>query len=170
MRAETITTPRLLLLPFTKEICTGVLGGNHEALARIGISPSEGWPDEETLDTLPRIMKNLELVEEPTGFESWMIVKQAGRVLIGDAGFKGRPNAAGEIDLGYGIIASEQNKGYGLEAAQGLVNWARLRPEVKTITARCALDNIGSARILEKMDFQEITRDQEMIYWVLPKE
>ncbi|GAA4307765.1 GNAT family N-acetyltransferase [Nibribacter koreensis] len=117
-----IVTSRLCLLPFTQEICQQVLAGEYTALEHTGITPAPGWPDEETLDTLPKILKNLAKVPAPTGFESWMVLKKENMTLIGDASFKGVPNPNGEVDLGYGIIAAEQQKGYGLEVAQALTN------------------------------------------------
>ncbi|TGV29651.1 N-acetyltransferase, partial [Mesorhizobium sp. M00.F.Ca.ET.186.01.1.1] len=135
-----------------------------------GYRLGDGWPDEDAIETLPKIIKNLELVGEPTGFESWMIVKQDGNTIIGDAGFKGRPNDQGEVDIGYGIIGNERKKGFAVEAARGLVHWAFSQPEVKAITARCRIDNADSAKILGKLNFQEKLRDEEMICWSLTRE
>ncbi|MDR5000979.1 GNAT family N-acetyltransferase [Brevibacillus parabrevis] len=98
--------------------------GNFDELLADGYRLGDGWPDEDAIETLPKIIKNLELVGEPTGFESWMIVKQDGNTIIGDAGFKGRPNDQGEVDIGYGIIGNERKKGFAVEAARGLVHWA----------------------------------------------
>jgi ribosomal-protein-alanine N-acetyltransferase len=170
MNIERITTERLFLIPFTCKIATTVLEGNFEELIKMGLSLGEGWPDEDAIETIPKIIRNLELVKEPTGFESWMIIKKDRMMIIGDAGFKGRPNSKGEIDIGYGIIESERKKGYGIEAAQGLADWAFSKPEVQIITAKSLINNIDSARILEKMKFKEISRDDEMIGWSLKKE
>lgn len=169
MSLEKITTERLLLIPFTRTICTAILEGHFEVLIDQGFTLGEGWPDQETIETIPKILKNLQLVMEPSGFESWMIVKKDRMTLIGDAGFKGGPNSKGEIDIGYGIIEHERKKGYGIEAAQGLVNWAFSKPEVDTITAKSFIHNIDSAKILGKMRFKEIARDADMIHWSLKK-
>lgn len=37
------------------------------------------------------------------------------------------------------------------------------------MTARCLLTNTDSAKVLEKMQFNELGRDDEMIYWALVK-
>ncbi|GED70750.1 N-acetyltransferase [Brevibacillus reuszeri] len=169
MNEKRIQTNRLLLLPFTKTMATSILQGDDEELVKMGLSFGDGFPDEDTLETIPKIVAALDLVDEPTGFESWMIIRKDTLSIIGDAGFKGRPNEAGEVDIGYGIVASARKKGYGIEAAQGLVDWAFSQPEVNKITARCLLANIDSAKVLEKMDFKEVGRDDEMIYWALVK-
>ena len=87
-----------------------------------------------------------------------MIVKKDSMIVIGDAGFKGKPNANGEVDIGYSIIEKEQEKGYGFETAKKLTDWAFSQREVHFVTASCSINNIASARILEKIGMQEIVR------------
>jgi RimJ/RimL family protein N-acetyltransferase len=165
MRIENILTERLLLIPFTHALTTSILEGNLEVLRELGINIKASWPDNETIETLPRILRNLEWVEEPSGFESWLIVKQDEMVVIGDAGFKGRPNANGVVDIGYAIIEEERRKGYGFEVAKRLTDWAFDQPGVKYMTGKCLIENVASARILEKLGMEEIFRDSELIYW-----
>lgn len=76
-----IQTSRLTLLPFTKTICEETLNNSTAVLTRLGIVPCNGWPDLETLDTLPRIINNLNKVTKPTGFESWMMIESATNLL-----------------------------------------------------------------------------------------
>ncbi|MGG4440941.1 GNAT family N-acetyltransferase [Brevibacillus fortis] len=160
-----IQTQRLLLIPFTHRIATNVLQENYEELMGMGLTLGKGWPDADTMETIHKIIIALERAGESTGFESWMIITTDGMKIIGDAGFKGGPNTEGEVDIGYGIIEAERKKGYAYEAAAGLTNWALSQPKVKKITAKCLLDNIDSAKILVKMGFEEIKRDDTMIYW-----
>lgn len=121
------------------------------------------------METLPKIIKALERVQEPTGFESWMIVLQQDKTVIGDAGFKGAPDKDGAVDIGYSIIEQEQQKGYGKEAAKALVEWAFRQPAVQAVKACCLVENPASARILEKLGMQELVRDEEVIYWKLER-
>lgn len=167
---QPIHTDRLKLIPFTLEIANALLAGDTSILSKTGLTPTPFWPDQEALDTLPKIIRNLELVQEPTGFESWMVVRKADKAVIGDAGFKGLPNADGEVDIGYAIIEQEQKKGLGLEVAKGLADWAVKQPAVKAITAKCLIDNTASARILSRLNMQETFRDASMIYWRLEKQ
>lgn len=165
---RSIQTSRLTLLPFTKIICEQALNNSAVMLASLGIIPCDGWPDLETLDTLPRIINNLNKVKEPSGFESWMIIETSTNLIIGDIGFKGIPNEAGEIDLGYGIIASKRKKGFAQEAAAGVLQWAFLNhKKVKAVTASCLIDNLGSKKILSLLNFSVIKQDNEMIHWRL---
>ncbi|WP_207801932.1 GNAT family N-acetyltransferase [Pontibacter arcticus] len=88
--------------------------------------------------------------------------------VIGDAGFKGKPTG-NTIDIGYAIIEKKQGKGYGFEAAKGLLNWAMAQESVHDVTAKCLIDNIASAKILRKLGLNEISRDKKMIYWRITK-
>ena len=96
-----------------------------------------------------------------------MIVDTSNNLLIGHIGFKGIPNHDGEIDLGYGIIASQRKKAFAFEAAAGIQKWAFEQGNVRAVTANCRIDNIGSQRILSLLNFSTIKKDSEMIYWRL---
>lgn len=164
-----IQTDRLKLLPFTIQICEEALSCSTSFLADLGITPGYGWPDLETLDTLPRILNHLNKVKHPSGFESWMVINKSTNTLIGDIGFKGLPNEYGEIDLGYGIIKSETQKGYAKEAASGLIEWAFKQIGIKAITASCSKENLASQQILTFLNFKKVGENQEMFYWKLMK-
>ncbi|WP_439881235.1 GNAT family N-acetyltransferase [Pontibacter sp. MBLB2868] len=165
MPIEHIHTERLVLIPFTLPVADALLQGEVGILRKIGLLPTPYWPDQEAIETLPKIIKNLKLVHEPTGFESWMVVLKSNMTVIGDAGFKGLPNADGEVDIGYAIIKQEHKKGYGMEVANGLAEWAFLQPVTKAITAKCLIGNTASARILHKLGLRETERNDKLISW-----
>jgi ribosomal-protein-alanine N-acetyltransferase len=169
MKIEKIETERLLLIPFTKQLCHLVNDKNFVELKNKGLNAGEGYPDQETFDTIPKIVANIELSDGHTGFESWVIISKKEMKIIGDVGFKGIPNQAGEIDLGYGIIASERKKGYAFEAAKALCGWAISQENVNKITAKCLTENEGSYKTLEKLDFKRIASDNSMFYYTFDK-
>lgn len=166
---DKLSTERLVLIPYTKEICANILNNNYSDLATLQLIKGKSWPDEEVLDTLPRIINNLEKVPHPTGFESWMIIKKDTSEIIGDVGFKGFNHEEGTIDLGYGIIQEERGKGYATEAVHQLIKWAFTNPIVKQITAACLPDNTQSIKLLNKFKFQQMNIENGMIYWKLLK-
>ena len=169
MNIEKIETDRLLLIPFTKQLTHLINDKNFIALKNKGLNTAEGYPDQETLETLPKIIANIEASNGPTGFESWVIIKKAEMKIIGDVGFKGIPSQAGEIDLGYGIIASERRNGFAVEASEALLNWAFSQLEVKKITAKCLIENEASVKILEKLKFKKRNSDTQFHFWSLEK-
>ena len=154
MPLENIVTDRLYLIPYTCEIIRQILLGDYTALENLGLNIDIDWPDEDVLETLPRILANLSKVNNnPSGFESWIIVQKQGNFVIGDIGFKGKPNGSGEIDLGYGLIKSARKKGFTNEAGNALIKWAFMSDDVVAITANCHVDNIGSINVLRGLKF-----------------
>lgn len=88
--------------------------------------------------------------------EEWggILIEKAGRVAVGGLGTKGPPDAAGRVDIGYGLSPHFEGRGYMTEAVGALVAWLLARPEVRRVTADCLTTNTGSVRVLEKNGFQ----------------
>ncbi len=164
---DKLITERLILIPFTMQICKNLMNDDFSDLSKMGFKKGKSWPDNDVIETLPKIINNLSEVEAPTGFESWMIIKKDTLEIIGDAGFKGFNHQAQNVDIGYGIIKEERRNGYAEEAASALINWAFSTEMVKEITANCLHDNISSIHLLQKLNFIKIKEDGEMVYWML---
>ncbi|HEX3022913.1 MAG TPA: GNAT family N-acetyltransferase [Lachnospiraceae bacterium] len=162
---NSLETGRLMLIPITLEIARELLQGGRKEMEKLGVIMDSNWPTDDTMDILPIILQSLEVSKEPSGFETWMIVRKDDRRVIGDIGFFGKPNEEGEVQIGYGLVKQEHGKGYGTEALKAIVDWALSQEEVKVIQADCLLDNITSASILRKVGMQETKRDEELIYW-----
>jgi [ribosomal protein S5]-alanine N-acetyltransferase len=169
LQIQRLTTGRLILVPFTTQICTGVLNNDYSDLFKMGLKKGQSWPDADVIETLPKIINNLSRVGAPTGFESWMIIKKDTLEIIGDLGFKGFNHEEENVDIGYGIIKEERRKGYAEEAAAALIAWAFSNAMVKAITASCAVDNIGSMNLLRKLHFTQINTQHGMIGWSLQR-
>jgi ribosomal-protein-alanine N-acetyltransferase len=167
LQIDRLITERLILIPFTIQICKNLINDDFSDLFKMGITKGKSWPDNDVIETLPKIINNLSLVESPTGFESWMIIKKDTLEIIGDLGFKGFNYEEENIDIGYGIIKEERRKGYAEEATSELIKWALSKEIVKKITARCIIDNVSSINLLKKLNFTETKTDNEIIYWSL---
>lgn len=167
MNLKNVHTDRLILFPITLEITKALLAGSNKEIKKIGINPNENWPTEDTKDILPIILETLEENKMPSGFETWMIVRKDNMQVIGDIGFHGQPDENGVVEVGFGLVEEERNKGFGTEALKAIINWASSQENVKSITADCLITNKPSARILEKVGMKEINRDSKLIYWKL---
>lgn len=166
---DRLATERLILIPFTAKICESVLKDDFSDIFAMGLQKGKGWPYPDVIETLPRIIENLSKVEEPTGFESWMIIKNDTFEIIGDAGFKGYNSEERNIDIGYGITKEERRKGYAEEAVTELMRWAFSTRMINEVTAKCLSENTNSIHFLKKLNFTEIKQENGMIYWSLPK-
>lgn len=169
MSLENIKTERLVLIPVTLDITRSLMQKKTDQLEKLGIVTDGTWPTNDTMDILPIINKSLEKDKIPSGFEFWMIIKKDNFKVIGDIGFHGKPDEKGEVEIGYGLIPEEWSKGFGYEAVRAIMDWTLSQESVKVIKADCLINNIPSARILEKAGMKEINRDTNLIYWELVK-
>ena len=97
------------------------------------------------------------------GWWLWYVVRRprghaVRRTLIGNAGFKGAPDAHGSVELGYALLPEWQGQGYGTELAGGLVTWAFSHERVERIMAETYPEFVASVRVLEKHGFQVTCR------------
>ena len=149
------------------QICKNIINDDFSDLFTMGLKRGVSWPDNDVIETLPKIINNLSKVEYPTGFESWMVIKKGTLEIIGDLGFKGFNFEESNIDIGYGIIKEERRKGYAAEAVKEIINWAFSNETLKEITANCLTENINSINLLTKSSFIQLRTENEMIYWTL---
>lgn len=73
--------------------------------------------------------------------------------LVGTAGYKGPPDAAGGVEIGYSIVASCQRRGIGLAAVRQLVGRAFADPRVRRVTAETPVTFVASRGLLERSGF-----------------
>jgi ribosomal-protein-alanine N-acetyltransferase len=114
------------------------------------------------------VLRALEADPASRVWRFYFILHTADRAVIGDAGFKGSPDAAGTVEIAYGVVPPYRRQGYAFEAVRTLVGWAFNRPGVTQIIANCDDDNVGSIRILEKLGMQRGVGDHTL-QWTLPR-
>ena len=85
--------------------------------------------------------------------------------MVGDLCFKGKPNAAGEIEIGYGTYDEDQGKGYMTEAVGAMIQWATTQPKVKFITAETEKVNVASFKVLQKNGFKKEGEMNNLYAW-----
>ena len=86
--------------------------------------------------------------------QQWYIawnIKLKNGTTIGDLCFKGISDDK-TVEVGYGITSKYQNKGYGTEAVNKIIEWA-LKEGAKRIEAETDPNNKASQRVLEKCGF-----------------
>lgn len=128
--------------------------------------------EEQQYENGPEIMVYLKsLREDPEllAWGHWLVIEKMSGQVIGDAGFKGQPNADREIEIGYGLLERYWNKGYATETVNGLIEWAFNTGKVEKVLAETEPDNVGSIRVLEKAGMQQTKRTDEMISWEIKK-
>ena len=76
--------------------------------------------------------------------------------MIGNGGFKGRPDEHGMVEIGYEIAAAYRQRGLATEMAAALVEHSRKNSAVKKVWAHTLADEKISCRVLEKCGLHKI--------------
>ncbi len=69
-------------------------------------------------------------------------------------------SAGKQVEIGYFLAEREQRKGYATEALRSLIDYAFDEDNVYRINGSCMVDNVSSARVMEKCS---MTREAELI-------
>ena len=75
------------------------------------------------------------------------------RLIVGTIGFKGPPDSNGAVEIGYGIVPSQQGQGFATQAVDLLVKEGFSKAEIQMIMACTVPMNSASGRVLEKNQF-----------------
>jgi [ribosomal protein S5]-alanine N-acetyltransferase len=121
-----LKTPRLTLLGADDLILNAAIAGRKTLQAALGVDVPNEWPPEH-LDShaLEWVRNALEKLPRDTPWRMYLIVLDAcPRTLIGTCGFKGPPDANGEVEIGYSVLPEYQRRGYASEASTALINVA----------------------------------------------
>ncbi|MGE7925731.1 GNAT family N-acetyltransferase [Viridibacillus arvi] len=120
----------------------------------------------------PHIEMHLEELKndiKSIGWGVWFVIHCDSNLVIGDVGFKGKPNDQKTVEIGYGINSDYQNNGFATEAVNGIKDWALSSNQVNKIVAECAEENVASIRVLEKIGMSQTYSKDGFIYWENPQ-
>jgi RimJ/RimL family protein N-acetyltransferase len=94
----------------------------------------------------------------PAGWTKWTILFRADNDTwaVSSDGFKGEPDSAGGLEVGYSVLEERQGQGYATEAVQALVEWALSNPEVQVVEAETDREGLSSVRVLEECGFSVV--------------
>jgi ribosomal-protein-alanine N-acetyltransferase len=160
-----LQTERLILQPISLEAIKAALYTRPALGSLINATVPENWPNPDLLDILPFFEKELERNPNDGEWVGWFALERNTRTLIGDLGFKGRPDFSGTIELGYGLLPQFRGMGYATEAAHALLDWAFRQPKVARVVAECEVENIASSGVLRKLGMQNLGRDDTLFKW-----
>jgi RimJ/RimL family protein N-acetyltransferase len=104
--------------------------------------------------------KWLEQLRTASGADPWtygfaVVVPTVGQV-IGSAGFKGPPDAAGMVEVAYAIVPVWQGKGCATAALGKLIAFASADDQVRVLRAHTLPENNASTRVLAKIGFTKL--------------
>jgi [ribosomal protein S5]-alanine N-acetyltransferase len=82
-----------------------------------------------------------------------MAVLREQAVIVGSAGFHDRPDEAGMIEIGLGIVPEWRGRGGAQELLHGMWGWVIDQPGVVTLRYTVSADNAPSQAIIRKLGF-----------------
>ena len=86
-------------------------------------------------------------------YAAWNIeLNDGSKTVVGDLCFKGI-DENGTVEIGYGMNAEYEGRGFMTEAVKAVVGWASAQKGVRRIEAEVEEDNAASKRVLEKAGF-----------------
>ncbi|WP_228002622.1 GNAT family N-acetyltransferase [Nocardia australiensis] len=141
-----LTTARLLLRSWTGTEAAAVLDDDRQA------DWAEDFPSEGD-----RVIASL-FAEHPAWLQPHgqrLIIERATGLVVGAIGLFWPPHG-GQLEIGYGVVASRRGQGYAAEATRALTEFALAVPDVDTVFADVELANPASARVLEKAGFHRV--------------
>lgn len=155
MRKELLLeSARLELVPTSMEIAQADLQNRSELKELLSADIPKSWPPH--LVDRAMLEWTVSKLEKDSTYWIWssryFILKEP-RTLIGLGGFKGSPNAAGLVEIGYSVVPEHQNLGFATEAVKALCDWAFLHPKVTRIVAETYPDLTVSISVLENCEF-----------------
>ena len=159
-----LRTARLRLTPCSLEAARASLDGPSHVERVLGVEVPETWPPEDLVDALRAYAGELSRDPSLLGWGIWLAVVGSGGALVGSAGFKGRPDRDGCVEIGYGIEPGFRRRGYASEAVGALTRWA-WRQGARRIVAECRPNNQASIRVLERNGMRRTRSHNGMLWW-----
>ena len=157
--ATVIETPRLRLLPLTREMLEKRLAAETFSLDTHGqtLHFAADWPGD-PLDAFGLLLAQLDALGRDVLAGSYAAAERESGAVVGMLGTKGGISAGGEIEIGYGFGPAYRGQGYATEAVHALTVHLLAQPRIRTVTAQTALGNRASERVLQKVGFARMDR------------
>ena len=153
---QTIETPRLVLVACDTRILQSVLEGRISLAHTLGVKVPMHWTE---FGSAPfrYVLEKTRSDPSATGWWNYLPVNRQDNKLIGSGGYKGPPDEAGIVEIGYEIMPTYRNRGLATELARGLADHAFTDPRVKQVIAHTLAEKNASSRVLAKCGFKRIS-------------
>jgi RimJ/RimL family protein N-acetyltransferase len=147
-----LLTSRLILREFTADDWTAVLAYQSEPLY-LRYYP---WQERTAADVqvLVQMFLGQQRAEPRLKYQFAVTLKTTGE-LIGNCGVRLDTAEAHQADIGYELAPAHWGHGYASEAARAVVQFGFTELHIHRIWAECVAENVGSARVLQKLGMKQ---------------
>jgi RimJ/RimL family protein N-acetyltransferase len=151
-----IQTDRLDLIAADATLTEAGIEGSEKLSVLLHAQVDAGWPPDDLAEVLPLFLEMLRNDPNRFGWLHWYgILRQPEPVLVGSGGFRGIPDKAGKVEIGYSVNPEFRQRGIASEMVCALSRWAFGQPGVLCIEAETSSDNTGSLGVLHGCGFRE---------------
>lgn len=167
-----IETANLQLIPCGLQHVEAILRDKQELGQMLGVKISDGWPEfPESIHHVHRMLKS-DPASPEWGYHVFIHTKD--QTLVGEGGYKGKPDREGMVEIGYAIVPEYRRRGLAFEAARGLADHAFSHAEVNFVQAHTLSDGTASINVLKKlgMRFAGTAQDPdegEVLRWMVER-
>ncbi|MGB7710875.1 MAG: GNAT family protein [Microcoleus sp.] len=163
-----IETDRLLM----RKITLNDANDMFEYAADPQVSEYTMWSTHGSIEETKYFLKSLLKMYKRRELVDWGIVHKAEKKLIGTCGYVEWSMTHSRGEIGYALDRKYWNQGYMSEAVNAIMEFGFREMLLNRIEAKCEVNNIGSARVMEKvgMQLEGILRQQLFVkgrYWDL---
>lgn len=85
-----------------------------------------------------------------------LVIDAETQTVVGRAGFHGKPDATGMVEIGYAIDPLYRRRGYARAALQTLINTAKQNSRVHAVRASIRPDNTPSRNLVDQYGFRVV--------------
>ncbi len=147
-----LTTPRLILREFADDDWPAVLAYQSDPQYLRYYSWSERTP-EDVQHFVERFVEQQQ-AQPRTKFQLAIILRAEER-LIGNCGLRLEADGPGKAEIGYELAPGYWRRGLATEAAHAMIDFGFGELRLHRISAWCIAENVGSARVLEKLGMRQ---------------
>ena len=120
--------------------------GKQDLSALLGVSVPDAWPQ------FPEaFVPSASVVGTDSKWPAYFFIDCEQGSLVGNGGYFGAPNEAGEVEIGYEIAPEFRERGFATAAARALVDFAFSQPEVTVVMAHTLAETNASNAVLKKL-------------------
>ncbi len=152
---RTLESRRMTLVAATTDLVLADLESGVSLAALLNARVADNWPpDLYERESMQYALRQL-ADGAGQGWSFWYLIKntEVEREVVGICGFKGRPDAAGSVEIGYSVLPQYRNLGIATEAVERLVSWAFSHQSVLEVTAETLPHLQQSIRVMKKNGF-----------------
>ncbi len=144
-----IETTNLQLIPCELAHIEAIMRDKKELERMLSVTVPNNWP--EFPESIPHVYELLKSDPSSPEWGYYLFVHAKDSALIGEGGYKGKPDEEGMVEIGYAIVPEYRRRGLASEAAKGLTDHAFSHPKVNFVQAHTLMDGTASINVLIKL-------------------